>query len=162
MRLLDLVQGRLIIPQMRSRNKWDAIEELVDKLLEEHEIRIFEREEVLRAVLERERSRSTGLNDRVAMPHARTPTLQDPVAVLGIAPGGIPFESTDDQDAEVICLLLIPEAQYSDHIKTMADMNRLLSDARFRAELVDAARAGDAQGVLDVVERHEGPGFLRA
>lgn len=162
MRLLDLVQGRLVIAQMRSRNKWDAIEELVDKLLEEHEIRIFEREEVLGAVLQRERGRSTGLSDGVAMPHARIQTLQDPVAVLGIAPGGIPFESVDDRDAEVIFLLLIPQAQYSDHIKTLADVNRLLANAQFRTALVDAARTGGARQILDLLETTEGPGFLHA
>ena len=32
MRLLDLVQGRLVIPQMRSRTKWEAIEELLNIL----------------------------------------------------------------------------------------------------------------------------------
>ena len=70
-RLLDIVQGKLVIPQMRARNKWEAIEELVDRLVEEHEIRIFDQPDVLEAVLVRERSLSTGLQDHVALPHAR-------------------------------------------------------------------------------------------
>ena len=62
MRMLDLLQGRLVIAQMRSRTKWDAIEELVDKLVEEREIRIFDRQEVLhapRCSMERSHNRIT-------------------------------------------------------------------------------------------------------
>ena len=99
MRLLDILQGKLVIPRMRSRDKWAAIEELVDKLVEEHEIRIFDHREVLEAVLAREKSRSTGLDHQVALPHGRSQVMEDLVGVLGIAPLGIPFESTDGQDA---------------------------------------------------------------
>lgn len=161
MRLLDIVQGKLVIPQMRARNKWDAIEELIDKLVEEHEIRIFDRREVLEAVVARERSRSTGLEQQVAMPHGRSRAVEDLLGVLGIAPDGIPFESTDGADAQVICLLVIPELQHRDHIKTISDLARLLTEPSFREQLVAAGRTGSHQNVLQFVEQREGPDFLQ-
>lgn len=161
MRLLDIVQGKLVIPQMRARNKWDAIEELVDKLVAEHEIRIFDRREVLEAVVARERSRSTGLEQQVAMPHGRSRAVEDLLGVLGIAPDGIPFESTDGADAQVICLLVIPELQHRDHIKTISDLARLLTEPSFREQLVAAGRTGSHQNVLQSVEQREGPDFLQ-
>jgi len=161
MRLLDIVQGKLVIPQMRARNKWDAIEELVDKLVEEHEIRIFDRREVLEAVVARERSRSTGLEQQVAMPHGRSRAVEDLLGVLGIAPDGIPFESTDGADAQVVCLLVIPELQHRDHIKTISDLARLLTEPSFREQLVAAGRTGSHQNVLQFVEQREGPDFLQ-
>ncbi len=160
MRLLDLLQERLVVPRMRSRTKWDAIEELVDKLVEEHELRIFDRQEVLEALVAQERRHSTGLSQGLALPHARTSVLEDPIAVLGVAAEGIPFESVDGQDTQLICLLMIPDAQYGDHIKTIADITRLLSDAALRAQLVAAARTGDDREVLNVIKASEGPGFL--
>lgn len=161
MRLLDIVQGKLVIPQMLARNKWDAIEELVDKLVAEHEIRIFDRREVLEAVVARERSRSTGLEQQVAMPHGRSRAVEDLLGVLGIAPDGIPFESTDGADAQVICLLVIPELQHRDHIKTISDLARLLTESSFREQLVAAGRTGSHQNVLQSVEQREGPDFLQ-
>ena len=144
MRLLDILQGKLVVPQLRARNKWAAIEELVDKLLEEHEIRIFDEREVLDAVLTQERSRSSGLNDRVALPHGRTRVLEDVIGVLGIASAGIPFDSTDGQDAQVICLLVIPEGQYREHVKTLADTARLLETA---LQTGDSGLAAELQGL---------------
>jgi PTS system nitrogen regulatory IIA component len=160
MRLLDIIQGKLIIPTMRSRNKWDAIEELVDKLVEEHEIRIFDEHEVLEAVLAREKSQSTGLNDHVALPHGRTSAVEDVVGVLGIAPTGIPFESTDGEDSQLICLLVIPDSQYRDYVRTVTDVPRRLSNPQFRLELVEAGRTGSLEQVCRAIEHVEGPAFL--
>ncbi len=160
MRLLDILQGKLVIPRLRSRDKWATIEELIDMLVEEHEIRIFDHREVLEAVLTREKLRSTGLDHRVALPHARTRVIEDLIGVLGIASQGIPFESTDGQDAQLICLLVIPEAEYRDHIQTVADVARRLSDEGFRTALQQAGASGSRQHVLDVLAEMEGPGFL--
>lgn len=161
MRLLDILQGKLVIPRMRSRDKWAAIEELVDKLVEEHEIRIFDQREVLDAVLAREKSRSTGLDRQVALPHGRSRVMEDLVGVLGIAPQGIPFESTDGQDAHFICLLVIPEAEYRDHIQTVANVARQLSDDGFRAAIHQAGATDSPKQLLEVIEAMEGPDFLR-
>jgi nitrogen PTS system EIIA component len=161
MRLLDILQDKLVIPRMRSRDKWAAIEELVDKLVEEHEIRIVDHREVLEAVSAREKSRSTGLDHQVALPHGRSQVMEDLVGVLGIAPLGIPFESTDGQDARLICLLVIPEADYRDHIQTVASVARQLSDDRFRAMLLQASAADSPKRLLEVIEEMEGPDFLQ-
>ena len=160
MRLIDIIHANLIIPQMRSRNKWDAIEELVDQLVEEHEIRIFDQHEVLEAVLTREKSLSTGLNDHVALPHGRTLLIDDLIGVLGIAPEGIPFESRDGKDAKLLCLLVIPENQYHEHIQTLASISRLLCDVRLRTELIKAGRSGSRERVLQMIENTEGSEFL--
>ena len=161
MRLLDVLQGKLVIPHMRSRDKWTAIAELVDKLVEEHEIRIFDQREVLEAVLTREKSRSTGLKHRVALPHGRSRVMDDLIGVLGIAPEGIPFESTDGQDAQIICLLVIPEAEYRDHIKTLGDVASRLSDEAFRAAILHAGSNDSPERLLEVIEAMEGPALVQ-
>jgi len=160
MRFLDIIQGQLIVPQLRAANKWDAIEELVDQLVEAHEIRILDRREVLEAVLARERSQSTGLDRRIALPHARTRAIEDVVGVLGIAPEGIPFESTDGQAAQLVCLLVFPEGQLRDHIRILSDVARALSDASFRAELVAAGASGEPDRVVGIIEHAEGLRFF--
>ena len=160
MRLADILQHKLVIPQLRSRTKWDAIEELVDKLVEAHELRILDRRQVLEAVLQRERSRSTGLDGGLALPHARTPVVEDLIGSLGIAPDGIPFESTDGSDAQLICLLVVPELQHRDHIKTVADIARLLTGRPLRDDLISAGRGGSAERVLELIGQAEGPGCL--
>ena len=130
------------------------------QLVQEHEIRILDRRTVLDAVLTRERSQSTGLDRNVALPQGRCRAVEDLIGVLGVAPQGIPFESTDGLDARLICLLVIPEVQYREHIKTVADVAHLLSDQRLQQELIAAGLTGSADRVRDVIERAEGPRFF--
>ena len=152
MRLLDVLQSKLIVPQLRSCNKWDAIEELVDRLVEAHEIRILDRREVLEAVLERERSQSTGLDNHVALPHGRTQRIDDVLGVLGLSASGIPFESTDGQDARLICLLVFPSAPSPDHLRTIADVVGSLSNGEFSTKLFAAAATGSTEAVWQVLQ----------
>jgi len=146
---------------MRSRDKWTAIEELVDRLLEEHEVRIVDRPDVLEAVVSREKSLSTGLKEYVALPHGRTDAVDEIVGVLGIAPQGIPFESMDGKDAKVLCLMLIPHEQYREYVKTLAAISRLLSDPGFQRSVLGAARGDSAEGVIHAIEAIEGPEFFK-
>jgi len=69
MRLADILQHKLVIPRLHSRTKWDAIEELVDKLVEAHELRILDRARSWKRPAT-QRSRSTGLDGGLAL---RTP-----------------------------------------------------------------------------------------
>jgi mannitol/fructose-specific phosphotransferase system IIA component (Ntr-type) len=159
MRVADILQGSMIVPKMRSRNKWDAIEELVDHLVEAHEIRILDRREVLDVVCTRERMRSTGLDNRVALPHGRSPIIEDVIGVLGVSVAGIPFESTDGQDAQLICLLVFPESQSRDHLQVLSDMARTLSNGDFRNRLIAAAAAGGAESLWKEVQSAAGWGL---
>lgn len=158
MRLVDILQGKLIVPQMRSRTKWDAIEELVDHLVDAHEIRILDRREVLDAVCTRERTRSTGLDNRIALPHGRSQIIEDVIGVLGMSSAGIPFESTDGQDAQLICLLVFPAVQSRDHLRILSDITRTLSNGAFRDRLFAVAAEGKADSLLDAVGSAEGLG----
>jgi PTS system nitrogen regulatory IIA component len=132
----------------------------LDRLVEEHEVRILDRSDVLEALLEGERSLSTGLEDHIALPHVRTQAVDDLIGVLGIAPDGIPFESRDGKDAQVIALLVVPEDQHREHVQTLAGVASLLSDAAFRDRLVEAGRTGWRERVIEIIEDREGPEFL--
>ncbi len=83
MLLSELIQPDLIKLNMEARNKWDAIEELIDHLISAHELRMTNRQEVVDAVFAREHSLSTGLEHSLAVPHGAVDCVNDILA--GIA-----------------------------------------------------------------------------
>jgi mannitol/fructose-specific phosphotransferase system IIA component (Ntr-type) len=145
---------------MRARTKRDAIEELLDFLIQEHEVRIFDRPDLLDALLTREQSLSTGLQDHIAFPHAQSESVDDLLGVLGLSPDGVPFESRDGKDAKIIMLAVIPSDQYREHVRTMAHITGLLADEDFRDRLVEAGRSGSPRIVIETIEGREGPEFI--
>lgn len=132
------------------RDKWDAIGKLVEHLVSRGQIPTAASARVLEQVLARERSMSTGMERGVAIPHAAVEDVQRVTAAMGIVskPSGLAFESIDAQPARLIVLLVIPRAQKLLHIRTLADVARVLSNESVRNGLIAAPTAQEAWNVL--------------
>jgi len=146
--LSELIRDDLVKVGMEATGKWEAIEELVDVLIDAHEIRLTDRAKVVEALFARERSLSTGLEHGLAVPHAAVNCVDDIIAAFGTAKDGIPFESLDGKPARVIVLLIIPKGSFQRHVRTLAGIARLSSDPQLRDRLIHAAAEEDVMGVI--------------
>jgi len=103
-------------------------------------------DQILSALLNRERLGSTGVGEGVAIPHAKIPGMTELVACVGRVPGGVPFDAIDQKPVRLVFLLLVPENSAGAHLKALARVSRLLKDADFRAALLAQP---DARGIYD-------------
>ncbi len=155
MQLSELIQEDVVKVGLGARDKWEAIEELVDVLVAAHEIRQNDRSTVIEAVFARERSFSTGLKYGLAVPHGSVDCVTDIIAALGTSATGIPFESADDAPARLVILLVIPKGKFQQHVRTLAGVSRLAT----RQELRDRVLAADAPvQVIEAIHELEGIG----
>ena len=152
MLLSELLQEDVVKIGMQATTKWEAIEELVDVLIAAHEIRMGDREDVISAVVARERSASTGLKYGLAVPHGACSCVREIVGVLGTSAAGVPFESVDDSLARLIVLLVIPKDSYQQHVRTLAGVARLATQAELRERLLSAT---DPQEIIAAVDEME-------
>jgi mannitol/fructose-specific phosphotransferase system IIA component (Ntr-type) len=152
MLLGEILRPGVVKTRLEARDKLEAIEELVDVLVEAHEIPLSLRDHVVEAVVERERSMSTGMEHGVALPHGSISELDDIVGALGIAGDGIPFESIDGRPAQLIILLVLPKDKFQAHVRTLAGIAHLLQNASLRDSLL---RAPEARAVIDLIEQEE-------
>jgi mannitol/fructose-specific phosphotransferase system IIA component (Ntr-type) len=147
MLLTELLREDLIKVGLEAKDKWEAIEELVDLLISVHELSLMDRNEVVDSVFERERSLSTGLEHGVAVPHAVTGCVDEIVGALGTL-GGIEFESVDGQDTKLVILLLIPQGAFQRHVKTLAGIAKLGSAPELREQIFHAQTPAQIMDVL--------------
>lgn len=150
MALYELLDTDSILPDLRAETKETAIEELVDAL--ERAGRVSDRNAVLDAVFERERAMSTGLEDGLAVPHAKSGAVSTLTAALGIKRGGLDFESADGKPTKIIFLLIAELNNPGPHVRALAKLARLLSDPEVRAALINAKTA---QEILEIMKRRE-------
>lgn len=151
MRLSELLHGDVVLFNFQADDQWQAITKLVDHLVGCGRIPTDRRQAALDLILARERDHSTGLEHGVALPHATVGVLDEAVAVLAVAPGGIPFQSADGQPARLIVLYLIPRKAVQKYIRLIAGIAKLLSHAELRNGILAAASAPDVLALL----RHE-------
>jgi len=99
-------------------------------------------EEVLGAILERERQFPTGIGYGVAVPHGKTPIVPNLVVVAGTTQQPVPYETVDGQPVRLFFLLAGPESQAGAHVKAISRISRLVRQEPVRARLL-AARTSD-------------------
>ena len=150
MALYELLNVNSIVPDLQAETKDGAIEELVDVL--DRAGRVSDRNAVLDAVLERERAMSTGLEDGIAVPHAKTAAVDTLTAALGIRREGLEFESADGKPTKIVFLLIAEQNNPGPHVRALAKLARLLSDPEMRAALIKSKTAED---ILEIIKQRE-------
>lgn len=109
-------------------------------------------DQLVRAVLERERLAPSYLGRGIAMPHARLKELERPVLIVARAEAGVPLQGQKER-AFLLFILLTPAGQPRIHQKLQARIATLLEASEYVAErLRDAA---SPQEVLDVIRTGE-------
>ena len=135
-----------IVMKLKSDSKDGVIEELIDVLVASG--RIKDRKAALKAVIDRERKMSTGLQNGIAIPHGKTDTIESLVAAIGISPAGIPFESLDGQPAQIILLTVSPASRTGPHIQFLADISRVLHNEATRQRVLNATHEEEVLELL--------------
>jgi len=150
MLLTDMLKLEQIKVPLTATDKEGAIRELVDLLASQG--KLLDRDKAYQAVLEREQTRTTGIGEGVAIPHGKTPAVEDLVIALGKAPNGVDFESIDGKPVTLILLLLSPSDRTGLHIQALARISRLISLDAFRKKM---ASAQTAEEIFQVIQQQE-------
>lgn len=155
MRLADvLTPSRIRIP-LQAKNKEGILRELVELMLASNGGGSFT-EEVLAAVLERERQFPTGIGYGVAVPHGKTPAVASLQVVAGTTASPVPYETLDGEPVRLFFLLAAPESQAGAHVKVLSRISRLVRREPVRARLLQARTAEEFHRSLAEAEGVEG------
>jgi mannitol/fructose-specific phosphotransferase system IIA component (Ntr-type) len=153
MKLSEFVQPALIKVGLEAKDKWDAIIQLIDLMIEAGQVKAEHRENVIDVVFDRERSMSTGMERGIAIPHANSPLIEDVVGAIGISKTGIPFDSLDGKPSDLIVLLVIPKDKFQKHVRTLAGIARLFNHDQMTGALRNAE---SAEEVMQIIVAEEG------
>ena len=141
MRISEILNKDLLIPNLQSTNKKGVLEELAAALVGQH--KLGDLDQVVEVLLDREKLGSTGIGDGIAIPHGKVKDLKGVVASFGRSRDGIDFESIDQKPAHLFFLLVAPENSAGVHLKALARISRLLKDPSFREKLMDGETKED-------------------
>jgi len=150
MKLKEILTDDLVIIPLKSHEKKDIIEEMVDHLCDKK--KISNRDKILKAILDRENVMSTGVGDRVAIPHGKAEGVKDIVASLGITDGDVDFHSIDNKPVRLIFLLVGPPDKTGPHLKALSRISRLMHREEFRNRLLNSRTPVEVMSVIQEEE----------
>jgi len=149
MTLGSLLSVDQIIPEMRATERWAAIVELIDLLVQKDRINSGDRDSILMALRQREETMSTGIGFGIAIPHASSNCVSEVVAAFGRSTRGIEFDSLDNSPVKFIVLFVVPKDQFQVHLRTLAAIAKFLNDKSVREQL---GRADSSEEILSIFD----------
>src|SRR3989338_4793841 len=150
MKITEILGTDSIIADLKAEGKRDVISELAELLVKSGKEK--DKNKLLDALMERERLGSTGIGEKVAMPHANSNEIETIVATFGRSNSGINFDSLDQKPVYFIFLLIAPEKSAGIHLKTLARISKLLKNPLFRQDLM---KAKNEKEIYEAISRED-------
>jgi fructose-specific phosphotransferase system IIA component len=139
MALVDLISEEMVKVPLTSTDKPGVLRELLQILKDAGMIEDFDK--VLEAIFKREELGSTGLEEGIAVPHAKTDAVKSLTIAIGISPQGIDFHSLDGKPSKLFFLMLAAPDQSGPHIEALAEIAKLSKSRAFCNALINAQSA---------------------
>ncbi|VAX22418.1 PTS IIA-like nitrogen-regulatory protein PtsN [hydrothermal vent metagenome] len=136
MKIVDFLKKENCTASLSSTEKDGVLKELTALLVKNNEI--SDSDEIFNALMEREKLGSTGIGERIAIPHAKIKGLSSLVAAFGRSEAGIDYLAVDDQPVQWIFLLLASDNSTGVHLKALARISRLFKSERFKNQIEQA------------------------
>ncbi|MBK8098580.1 MAG: PTS sugar transporter subunit IIA [Planctomycetes bacterium] len=152
MKLSELIAAPHVLVPLVAKDKWEVLAQIAALPATTGAWPQAMVAPIHQALVARERTLTTGMEHGIAIPHAAVDGVDDLVAVLGLSATGIPFESMDGQPAHIVVGLVIPRSKKLMHIKTLAEIARVLDRPQVRERLRGCRTGVEATDLLRSLE----------
>lgn len=156
MNLFSLLDQTTVLPNFAVGSKKELINALVDALEKKVESK-EQLEEIRKAVFEREKIMSTGVGKGLAIPHAKTSSVDNNLAAFALLEEPLDFDSIDDEPVRLVFLLVGPESNNSQHIKLLSRISRLMNSGSFRETILNCT---STEEIMDAFQGEEEKYFV--
>ncbi|TGA99113.1 PTS fructose transporter subunit IIC [Sporolactobacillus shoreae] len=155
MKITDLMIERAMVMDMQATTKDEAMDELIASL--EKNGRINDPKLFKEMILKREAESSTGIDNGIAMPHAKTKAVNKATVVFGRSKKGIDYKALDGKPSYLFFMIAAPEGAANVHLQTLAALSKLLIDPKFVTKLKKAKSSEEIARLFDdkQVEKEE-------
>ncbi len=146
MNLKKIMSEEAVSLDLKGSNKSEILNELMDLLVASGQVR--DRKAALKAIEEREAKMSTGMQNGLALPHAKCDAVDRLVAAIGIKRDGVDFDSVDKEPSRIFVMTLSPLNRTGPHIQFLAEIGRLISQPEIRQRVLSASTAAGVIAAL--------------
>jgi fructose-specific phosphotransferase system IIA component len=119
-----ILHPNCIVLHLDVDKKENIIRQLVD-VLDENQL-LIDRDETLKAILDRESVMSTGMQYGVALPHGKTDAVKKMTMAIGLKPEGADFQSMDGKPSKVFVLVVSRKQTAEPHIQLLSEIGKKL------------------------------------
>ncbi len=150
MKLLDVLSVQSIELKLDISTKDELLIKLVDLAFLSG--KILNKEDILREIIKREKIMSTGIGKGIALPHAKTNSVEDLVGAFVTLNNNIEFDSLDGSKVDIAFMIIGKENNVGNHLRTLSKISRLLNNDNFRHQIKTSNQPNE---IIDIISKFE-------
>ena len=131
---------------LTGRTKSEIIDEMVEILYSAGKLN--DKEEDKKEILKREAQSSTGLEEGIAIPHAKTSAVKIPSIAFGLSKEGVDYESLDGEPSKLFFMIAAPANASDTHIEVLSKLTTMLLDDDVREKLLNVTEPKEVLEIL--------------
>ena len=112
---------------------------------------ITDKDELEKAIFDRENIISTSIGLGIAIPHVRLKSVTALTMAVGILKEGIDYKSFDDIPVNIIIMIAAPEGSHREYLSVLAKIALLLKNETIRKNIIEAE---NPQEIYTVLKKH--------
>jgi fructose-specific phosphotransferase system IIA component len=144
--LQDYIKEELILCDLKSQEKREVINELIEFLVKKKIIK--NKDTFTETILKREELESTAIGKGIAIPHGRSEEVEKMLVIIAKTEEGIDFQSLDGKPVFVIFLIVAPKGVRKEYLQIVAKIARLAKNTSFREGIIHAKNAQEAMTII--------------
>ena len=90
---------------------------------------------LLNNLIKREKIGTTTIGNGIAIPHVQNDQIIKPSCIVAILSDGLDFDALDNNPADLIVFLILPEVSKPENLQILAQVSRLLRDTEITYKL---------------------------
>jgi len=141
MSIKSVLEENLVKLDLEGNSKEEIIHELLDILVKAGKVKDVET--AFRDIMSRENKMSTGIQDGVAIPHAKTKAVESLVACVGVKKNGVDFASLDGKPSNIFIMTLSSPNRIGPHVQFLAEISNIIIQEDARDKILSAKAPGE-------------------
>ena len=117
--------------------------------------KLNDKEEYKKQILKRESQSSTGLEEGIAIPHAKTAAVKIPSIAFGLSKNGVDYESLDGEPSKLFFMIAAPANASDTHIEILSKLTTMLLDDDIRERLLEVKTPQEVIEILSLENEDE-------
>ncbi|RME04850.1 MAG: PTS sugar transporter subunit IIA [Planctomycetota bacterium] len=153
MKLVDYLRREDILMGLTPGSKAEVLQQIVDYIGRIRGMDEFLKKALYQKLLFREQLKSTGIGNKIAVPHAILESISQTFVCLAICQEGTDFDSIDKESVHLILTLVGPLKDRPLHLRLLACIARLMIRPEIPKQILESETPDQIYRILEKSEK---------
>lgn len=136
MNIKEIITEKTIKINLEANDKTDLLKKMINLISNSNLLK--DKNDAEKEIFTRESIMSTGVGKGIALPHAKTNSVDGSVGAVAVLKKPVHFDSFDGKPVDVVFMLLGRESDVTNHLRLLSKISRVMNNDAIKQEILNS------------------------